>query len=72
MSVDKKIPQRDYFCFPDYEYALDVGRQNALMPDTVPLEQGLKEEFEWYADNLDSVYKRRPYIEFIDNNLAEK
>lgn len=72
VSVDKSIPQRDYFCFPDYEYVLDVGKQNALMPDVVPLEQGLKEEFEWYRDNLDSVYKRKPYTEFIDNDLVNK
>ncbi len=40
-------------------------------PDTVTLEQGLKEEFEWYRNNLDSVYNRKPYMEFIDNNLAK-
>lgn len=57
VNVDKKIPQRDYFCFPNYEYVLDVSKQNALMPDTVSLEQGLQEEFEWYQNNLDSVYK---------------
>lgn len=71
ISVDKSIPQRDYFCFYDYEYVLDVSRQNELMPDTVPLEQGLKVEFEWYRNNLDSVYNRKPYMEFIDNNLAK-
>jgi hypothetical protein len=40
-------------------------------PDTVTLEQGLKVEFEWYRNNLDSVYNRKPYMEFIDNNLAK-
>lgn len=40
-------------------------------PDTVTLEQGLKEEFEWYRNSLDSVYNRKPYMEFIDNNLAK-
>ena len=40
-------------------------------PDTVTLEQGLKVEFEWYRNNLDSVYNRKPYIGFIDNNLAK-
>lgn len=69
ICVSKDVSQSDYFCFPDYEYVLDVTRQNALMPDTVPLEQGLKEEFEWYKDNLDSIYNRKPYLEFIDNNL---
>ena len=69
ISVDKTIPQRDYFCFYDYEYILDVSKQNELMPDTVPLEHGLKEEFEWYKDNIDSVYNRKPYLEFIDQNI---
>ena len=40
-------------------------------PDTVTLEQGLKVEFEWYRNNLDSVYNHKPYMEFIDNNLAK-
>lgn len=69
ISIDKSVEQRDYFCFYDYEYLLDVSKQNALMPKTIPLELGLKEEFEWYKNNRDSIYNRKPYIEFIDNNL---
>ena len=72
VSVSKAIPQRDYFCFYDYEYVLDVSKLNELMPDTVPLEQGLKKEFEWYKNNLDSIYNRKPYMEYIDNNLVKK
>ena len=72
VSVSKAVPQRDYFCFYDYEYVLDVSRQNALMPDTVPLAQGLQEEFAWYKNNPDSVYNRKPYREFIDNDLVKK
>ena len=37
------------------------------MPETIPLEQGIKEEFEWYKDNLGSIYYRKPYMEYIDN-----
>lgn len=69
VSVSKDIPQRNYFCFYDYEYVLDVSKQSGLMPDTVPLEQGLKEEFEWYKNNPESVYFRKPYVEFIEENL---
>lgn len=69
VSVDRSVFQRNYFCFHDYEYVLDVSRQSALMPDTMPLEQGLKEEFEWFRDNPDSVYRRNPYMEYIDSNL---
>ncbi|MBQ3416667.1 MAG: NAD-dependent epimerase/dehydratase family protein [Ruminococcus sp.] len=70
--MDKSVPQRDYFCFYDYEYALDVSKQSELMPDTVPLEKGLKEEFEWYIHNPKSVYHRKPYMEYIDNHLVKK
>ncbi|MCH5296326.1 MAG: NAD-dependent epimerase/dehydratase family protein [Ruminococcus sp.] len=71
ISIDKTVPQRDYFCFYDYEYLLDVSKQTELMPDTIPLEQGLKEEFEWYKNNLESIYYRKPYTEFIDKNLKK-
>lgn len=70
INVDKSVSQREYFCFHNYEYVLDVSKQDELMPDTISLAQGLKEEFEWYKDNLDSVYYRKPYIEFIDKNLS--
>ena len=69
MGVDKSIPQRNYFCFYDYEYVLDVSKQNELMSDTVPLERGMKEEFEWYINNNDSIINRKPYFDFIDSKL---
>ena len=69
IGVDKAVPQRNYFPFHDYEYMLDVSRQSGLMPDTVPLAQGLKEEFAWYRENPDSVYFKKPYMEYIDSNL---
>ncbi len=69
VSVDKDVPQRSYFCFHNYEYVLDVSRQYELMPETIPLEQGLKEEYEWYISTPDHEYVHRPYMEFIDNEL---
>ena len=72
IGVEKSVPQRDYFCFYDYEYVLDVSKQNELMPDTIPLMQGLKEEFDWYKSNTDSVYYRKPYLKYIDENLLPK
>ncbi len=71
ISVDETIPQRNYFCFYNYEYVLDVSRQNELMPDTTGLMQGLQEEYDWYKNNTDSVYYRKPYVEFIDNNIKK-
>lgn len=69
ISVDKTHNQRDYFPFYDYEYVLDVTEQSKLMPITENLEQGLKEEFEWYKNNTDSVYNRKPFIEYIEKIL---
>ena len=60
--------QRDYFSFYDYEYALDVTRQKALLPETKGLKEGLRESFEWYAQHSQDVW-RKGYIEFIDANL---
>ena len=58
-------PQRAYFCFHDYDYRLDVTKQTALMPDTKPLAEGLRESYEWFHDHRDAVM-RRPYVEYID------
>lgn len=68
VNVWKDIEQRKYFSFYNYEYALDVREQYALMPQTEPLETGLQEAYEWYLNNQDKVLKR-PYIEFIDKEL---
>ncbi len=69
ISVDKSIPQRDYFCFYDYEYVLDVSKQNEILKPTVTLSEGLKEEFEWYRANPDSVQNRKPYLSYIDQYI---
>ena len=70
VSVSSDVPQRDYFCFYNYEYILDVSRQYELMPDTVSLEHGLRREFDWYSKNPDSVYYRKPYMDYIDKRLT--
>ncbi|HCI59431.1 MAG TPA: dTDP-glucose 4,6-dehydratase [Ruminococcus sp.] len=68
VSVDKSVNQRNYFCFYDYEYTLDVTNQCELMPSTIPLEVGLKEEYDWYKSNHSAVTPK-PYMEFINDNL---
>ncbi len=65
VSVDKNHHQRSYFCFHDYGYCLDVGKQQALMPDVKPLEEGLEESYQWYRQHKDLVGKK-PYMEYID------
>ncbi len=67
---DTSIPLWNYFCFHNYEYMLDVSRQTALMADTIPLADGLKQEYEWYSHNPDSIYNRKPYLEFLDQHKS--
>lgn len=68
VNVYKYENQRDFFSFYDYEYYLDVKKQNQLMPETTPLLEGIKESYEWYCKNKEEV-KRKPFIDFIDDNL---
>ena len=58
--------------FYNYQYILDVSKQYEIMPDTMELMQGLQQEFDWYKNNLDSVYYRKPYIEYIEKNIKNK
>lgn len=66
--VTENINQRDYFSFLDYGYVLDVTKQQELMPDVKPLEQGLKESYQWYKSHKELV-RRKEYISYIKENL---
>lgn len=68
VKVSDKIEQRNYFCFYNYQYYLDVSKQNELINHTIPLYDGLKESFDWYQDHTEQVCKK-PFFEYIDNNL---
>lgn len=68
VNVYDDIEQRNYFSFYNYEYYLDVTKQQELLPQTESLADGLKEAFEWYQENQDKVNKK-PYFEFINENL---
>lgn len=70
LSADDSHPVRSYFCFYDYEYSLDVSRMREYMPDTKPLLQGLKEEYEWYKAHEAEMVKK-PYIEYIDKYMLK-
>ena len=69
LRVSDSFPQRSYFPFHNYDYRLDVSKMLALMPELTPLDEGLKEEYEWYAET-DPPMDRKSYFEYIDNNLA--
>ncbi len=69
-NVYEDVEQRKYFSFYDYEYYLDVSAQYKLMSDVKPLDEGLKNAFEWYINNTDKV-NRKPLIEYIDTVLCK-
>lgn len=66
--VSNQTNQRDYFSFYDYEYVLDVTKQNMLLPEQKDLVEGLKESYDWYKNNRDEVVKK-DYIKFIQQHL---
>ena len=66
--VDESHFQRDYFPFHDYDYKLDTSKMLSLMPDTKPLYEGLREEYEWYFKNKEEVNKKS-LIDYIDKNI---
>lgn len=70
VHVPKEIGQRNYFCFADYEYQLDVSRQAKLLPDKISLKDGLCEAFVWYSSHKEEV-RRKDYIRYIEDNLKE-
>ena len=67
VSVSGEVPQRSYFCFHDYAYYLDVSRMASLMPDTLPLDEGLRRSYKFYRRYPDCIYRRNPYLV----NIAE-
>ncbi|MEZ3446971.1 MAG: NAD-dependent epimerase/dehydratase family protein [Lachnospiraceae bacterium] len=68
-EVHRDVSQREYFCFHDYEYQLDVTRQETLIKDTVPLEEGLRESYRWYCAHSKEV-NRKGYLAYIDTRLS--
>lgn len=68
VNVPKEIEQRNYFSFYNYEYYLDVHKQQTIYPNTIALEEGLRESAKWYEKNEADVNKK-PYFQYIDENL---
>lgn len=57
--------QRDFFCFHEYAYTLNVDKQRALLPVQKSLEEGLRESLAWYRKHEDEVVKKE-YISYIE------
>lgn len=68
-EVHRDVSQREYFCFHDYEYQLDVTRQETLIKETIPLEEGLRESYRWYCAHREEV-NRKGYLAYIDTRLS--
>ncbi|MDE7361195.1 MAG: NAD-dependent epimerase/dehydratase family protein [Oscillospiraceae bacterium] len=66
--VDGAIPQRSYFPFYDYDYKLDVSAMTELMPTLKPLDESLRQSYEWYAENRELI-TRKPLLDYISENL---
>lgn len=62
-------PQRSFFPFHDYDYTLDVNKQQELMPRTKPLAEGLKESYEWFREHREAVV-RKPLLEYINHKIV--
>ena len=71
VNVTADIEQRLYFSFYNYDYYLDVTKMQKLLPATKDLNEGLRECAAWYEGN-ESEVRKKPMIEYIDNNLAEQ
>lgn len=63
--------QRDFFCFYDYEYQLDVSLQNKYFKEELTrLSDGLAESYKWYAANKEEI-QRKEYIRYLDENYTK-
>jgi len=70
IEVHEDIIERKYFSFYNYEYYLNVDKQSELLIETTDLQTGLEESYDWYMKNKNEVVKK-PYIDFIDENLIK-
>lgn len=61
-------PQRAFFPFYDYDYRLDVAKQQTVLPDVKPLAEGLAESYAWFRDHRDAV-NRKPMMAYIDGKI---
>lgn len=68
VNIYDDIEQRNYFSFYNYEYCLDVSKQQEILPDTIEMEDGLKECYEWYIEHQNEVMKK-PLIQYIDEKF---
>lgn len=57
-NIYEDINYREYFPFYEYEYILDVEKQNQILQKTTSMKDGLKEAFAWYQNHQSEINKR--------------
>lgn len=70
VNVYQEAKQRKYFPFYDYEYCLDVRRQQKIYPCCMSLQDGLKEAAAWYLSHEEEVNKK-PYLAYVAGILRK-
>jgi len=71
VKVSSDIPARTYFPFRDYEYVLNVSKQNTILKPSITIEDGLKESYSWYKEHSAEVLKK-DYFSVIAEKLNKK
>lgn len=74
VSVHNVDNLREYFCFNNYEYMLDVTLQKKYFPRTTALLDGLKASYIWYKTNKNNpdysdYFQKKKYFKFIEEQL---
>ena len=70
IGVTNGYNQRDYFCFYDCEYSLDIAEMEKILLKQKKLSEGLMDSYKWYCNN-NSVITRKDYIKFIDTMILK-
>lgn len=63
--------ERDFFPFFDYDNVLDVSKINKIYNAETDFKIGLKNAFEWYYNNSDTIFLKEDVIENEESILKE-
>ena len=63
--------ERDFFPFFNYDNVLDISKINKLYNNETDFEIGLKNTFEWYCNNVDSIFFKENVTQNEQNILKE-